>query len=262
MHMNQDWNPQHYQRFAKERNRPPAELLARIAHIKAQRITDLGCGSGSSTTLLRQAWPQAEITGVDSSPAMLAAAREKLSDCRFVLQDFHDWQPETPQDIVFANASLQWSDTPQTLLPHLIRQLEQGGVLAVQMPDNLDEPSHLLMRETAALPEWRHLTQAADSRPPVWDVRRYYDLLAEQGCETDIWRTVYYHVLPDTEAIADMFASTAMRPYLACLDETQQRGFMQAYIEGLNRHYPRRHDGNILLALPRIFIVAHKGKAV
>lgn len=260
--MSKDWNPQHYQRFEKERNRPPSELLARIAHIQAQRITDLGCGSGSSTALLRQAWPQAEITGVDSSPAMLAAAQEKLPDCRFVLQDFHDWQPEAPQDIVFANASLQWSDTPQTLLPHLIRQLNQGGVLAAQMPDNLNEPSHFLMRNTAALPQWKELTQAADSRPPVWDVSCYYDLLVMQGCDVDVWRTVYYHVLPDSAAIADMFASTALRPYLACLDEAQQGEFMQAYIEQLNQHYPRRHDGNVLLALPRMFIVAHKGQAV
>lgn len=260
--MDKDWDPQHYQRYEKERNRPPAELLARIAHIKARRITDLGCGAGSSTALLRQAWPQAEITGVDSSPAMLAAARAKLPDCRFVQQDFHDWQPEMPQDIVFANASLQWSATPQTLLPHLIRQLEQGGVLAAQMPDNLDEPSHLLMRETAALPKWKHLTQAAESRPPVWNVRRYYDLLTAQGCRVDVWRTVYYHVLPDTAAIADMFAATALRPYLACLDKTQQEEFMRAYVAQLNQYYPRQQDGNVLLALPRMFIVAHKGQAV
>ena len=37
-----------------------------------------------------------------------------------------------------------------TLYPHLVNQLVPGGTLAVQTPDNLDEPAHRLARGAAA----------------------------------------------------------------------------------------------------------------
>lgn len=260
--MKPDWNPQHYLRYEHERNRAAADLLAQIAHIPARHIADLGCGAGNSTALLRRNWPSAQITGIDTSPAMLHAARQKLPDCTFVRQDFHEWQPETPPDLIFANASLQWSDSPETLLAHLIAQLAEGGVLAAQMPDNLEEPSHRLIRATAAAPHWQNRTAAAQTRPPMPAAGQYYRWLVQNGCQTDLWRTTYYHPLPDTAAIADMFAATAMRPYLDCLDAQQQAAFRLEYTEKLEQHYPPQPDGKVLLAVPRLFFVARKtGKA-
>ena len=79
-----DWNPSLYLQFGAERTRPAAELLARIAHHPVALAVDLGCGPGNSTALLRHAWPEATIIGVDNSPAMLEEAAQRLPDCRFV----------------------------------------------------------------------------------------------------------------------------------------------------------------------------------
>lgn len=256
--MKNDWQPQDYLRFEQERNRPAAELLARIAHRAAQHITDLGCGAGNSTALLREAWRDAHITGVDTSPAMLAAARERVPSCDFVQQDFHDWQSDVPQNVIFANASLQWSSAPDKLFSHLVQQLANGGVLAVQMPDNLQEPSHRMMAAVAAQDEWREYMNEVGSRPNMLKVIDYYDLLVKLGCRVDIWHTIYYHVLPSVEQIAQMFGSTALRPYLNQLNDEQAIEFKQQYIEKLKPHYPTRHDGQILLAVPRLFLVAEK----
>jgi trans-aconitate 2-methyltransferase len=103
-----DWNPSLYLQFASERTRPAAELLARVAKPSAKHIADLGCGPGNSTELLRGAWPDAVITGVDNSPAMLDKAQKALPDCQFVNADIGAWQPEQPLDVLYANASLQW----------------------------------------------------------------------------------------------------------------------------------------------------------
>lgn len=70
-----DWNPSLYLHFAAERSRPAVELLARVPLENVEYVADLGCGPGNSTALLQQRWPAARITGIDSSPAMIAEAR-------------------------------------------------------------------------------------------------------------------------------------------------------------------------------------------
>lgn len=80
----QDWNPALYLRFANERTRPAAELLARVpsslhSPARSLHIVDLGCGPGNSTELLVERFPGADVLGVDNSEAMLETAR---ASCR------------------------------------------------------------------------------------------------------------------------------------------------------------------------------------
>lgn len=186
-----DWNPSLYLHFAAERSRPAVELLARVPLENIEYVADLGCGPGNSTALLHQRWPAAKITGIDSSPAMVAEARSALPDCQFVEADIRNWQPEQTLDLIFANASLQWLPDHYELFPHLVSLLNSHGVLAVQMPDNWLEPTHVLMREVA----WEQ-NYPDRGREPLAGVHAYYDILSEAGCEVDIWRTTYYNTEP------------------------------------------------------------------
>lgn len=255
----QDWNPGLYRQFESERTRPARELLERVPLKDVGTATDLGCGPGNSTELLVQQWPQAEVTGLDSSEAMLEQARERLPGCHFQHADIRTWQAEQPQQLIYANASLQWLTGHDTLLPHLVEQLAAGGALAIQMPDNLDEPSHRLMREVAATSRWQPLisAQIAD-RKRLLSTNQYYDLLSEAGCQVDIWRTTYYHPMADAQAIISWLSATGLRPFLAALDDNQQADFLRDYHQALLSAYPARSDGQVLLAFPRLFIVAVK----
>ena len=73
---------------------------------------------------------------------MLAAARARLPGVRFEEADIAAWDDPGAVDLIFANASLQWLPDHGALLPALLARLAPGGSLAVQMPDNLDEPTH------------------------------------------------------------------------------------------------------------------------
>lgn len=248
-----DWNPSLYLQYATERSRPAAELLSRVALENVRSVVDLGCGPGNITALLHQRWPTAKTTGVDSSPAMLNEARNALPDCYFIEADISQFQPEHPVDLLYANASLQWVPDHYELFPHLVSQLSHNGVLAVQMPDNWLEPTHVLMREVAYEQDYPDR-----GRAPLPGVHAYYDILTEAGCDVDIWRTTYYHIMDSHQAIIDWVSSTGLRPWLQDLSESEQRHYLARYHELLQDQYPLQENGNILLAFPRLFIVARR----
>lgn len=254
-----DWNPDLYRQFEAERTRPAAELLARAIHPNAKFITDLGCGPGNSTELLRHAYPDALLTGIDSSQAMLEQARDRLPSCRFELADIREWRPQQQQDIIYSNASLQWVTGHEHLLPHLMQQLATEGILAIQMPDNLEQPSHYLMQKVAENSLWKaEIGRMENLRNPLLTTEQYYDLLASQGALVDIWRTTYYHVMSSAKAIVDWLSATGLRPFLAPLDDARQDLFLAQYLHELEQVYLPRADRSVLLAFPRLFIIARK----
>lgn len=253
-----DWNPALYARYEDERTRPAAELLARVPLQAPARIVDLGCGSGNSTELLAQRYPAAETLGIDTSPAMLDSARERLPALRFELGDIAAWNPPQPVDLAYANASLQWVPGHEQLFPRLLAALAPGGVLAVQMPDNLDQPSHAAMREIAADPRYAaQIGDAAALRSRILPAEGYYDLLARDA-EVDVWRTIYCHRMDDPAAIVQWLRATGLRPFLDRLDAPLQAQFLADYERRIDAAYPARADGRRLLAFPRLFVVARR----
>lgn len=254
-----DWDPALYQRFESERTRPAVELLARVSHPAPRHIVDLGCGNGNSTQLLLERFPQSQLIGLDNSEAMLASARKRLPGVPFVQADIADWAPTVAPDLIFANASLQWVAGHAGLFARLMRCLAPGGVLAVQMPDNLDQPSHQLMRELASQSAWRdQLAHAADQRAALLSVEAYYDLLAPMACRVDIWHTAYRHVMPSVQAIVEWLESTGLKPFLDPLPAVLRDAYLQAYTQRIGEAYTKRADGHRLFAFPRLFIVAQR----
>ncbi|MET7245686.1 trans-aconitate 2-methyltransferase [Methylobacterium sp. EM32] len=254
-----DWDAGQYLKFADERTRPAADLLGRVPLSAPARVVDLGCGPGNSTALLAARFPTATITGLDSSPAMLEEARRTLPGVTFVEADLAAWEPETAPDLIFANAVLQWLPDHARLLPRLAGFLAPGGCLAVQMPDNLDEPSHRVMREVAQEPPFRNaLAGAAGARTALGSFQDYDAWLSRAGCTVDLWRTAYVHPLQGHRGIVEWVRSTGLRPFLAPLSTEQRAEYLARYEAALRRAYPAQGDGRVLLPFPRLFIVARR----
>ncbi|MFK0093614.1 trans-aconitate 2-methyltransferase [Pseudomonas sp. NPDC090592] len=254
------WSATQYSLFEDERTRAVRDLLAAIPSRPVRHATDLGCGPGNSTEVLLQRYPDAQVTALDSDADMVAKARERKRLCiprvRTLIADISGWSAPEPQDLILANASLQWVPDHASLYPHLVRQLSEGASLAVQTPDNLDEPAHRQLREIASRGPWA--AKFADFHlPPRHSAAFYYDLLSPLCARVDVWRTTYHHPLPGgAEAVVEWFKGSALRPYLARLDEQEQADFLQMYLQAMQQGYPPATDGKVLLPFPRLFVIA------
>lgn len=252
------WSASKYSAFEQERTRPVRDLVAALPLQDVRVAIDLGCGPGNSTEVLAARFPQARVTGLDSSEDMLAAARKRLPDTHFELADIATWDPAESFDVILANASLQWLPDHAALYPRLVSRLAPGGSLAVQTPDNLEEPAHRLAREVAADEPWASKIGGIQ-HPARHDAAFYFQLLKPLCTHVDVWRTTYFHPLAGgSEAVVEWFKTSALRPYLAPLDEEQKAAFLARYLAAIAEAYSALADGTVLLPFPRLFIVASR----
>lgn len=254
------WSARQYTSFEAERTRPVRDLLHAVATDPVHRAVDLGCGPGNSTEVLAARFPGAVVSGLDSSSDMIAAARVRLPDVRFDLAGIEDWSDPGPFDVILANAVLQWLPHHETLLPQLVGKLAPGGSLAVQMPDNLDEPAHQLMRDVAASGRWKQkLAGSAGARAQRRGADWYYTLLRDRAGAVDVWRTTYYHVLTGgTDAVVEWFKGSGLRPFLAPLDPHEATDYLAEYRALLADAYKPLPDGTVLLPFPRLFLIVRR----
>jgi trans-aconitate 2-methyltransferase len=250
------WDPSQYLKFSDHRLRPAIDLMARIPLAAPRSIYDLGCGPGNITRLLAERWPDAAVTGVDSSADMLAKAEREAPDVTFQLADITYWSPPAPADLLFSNAALHWLDDHAVLLPRLISHLAPGGMIAIQMPANHASPSHLLMEEVAADDRWcAKLAALRQVYRSVEAPESYYRMLAPLLRDLDIWETTYLHVLGGENPVVEWTKGTALRPYLDALAGPERGAFLAAYQARIAAAYPKQPDGNTLLPFRRLFLV-------
>ena len=253
------WDPGVYLHFANQRTQPAIDLIARIRLTHPARVIDLGCGPGNSTAVLRERWPNADITGLDSSADMLAAATQAHPTGKWMLADAASWQATLPIDLVFSNAALQWIPNHAALFTHLMTQVAPNGALAVQVPAHYASPIHQVTLEVANDPVWRRLMDEPQRALTYETPAFYYAILQPFAADIDIWETEYYHIVDNAQAIVTWFRGTGLRPFLEALETAEQRQqFEQRVLEGYTQAYPPQADGRILFPFRRLFMVAYR----
>ena len=250
------WSPDVYLTYADHRGRPFHDLLGRVGATAPRRVADLGCGPGNLTATLTDRWPGAIVEAWDSSPEMVAAARDHGVEAH--PGDVRNWTPAPDTDVVVSNATLHWVPEHPQLVLQWAQQLSPGSWIAFQVPGNFDAPSHVAVRQLATSRPWSKLLNEFPfgEDEVVQQPVGYAGLLRDAGCAVDAWETTYVHELTGEKPILEWIAGTALRPVRSSLTDVQWERFCAELIPMLDEAYPRRADGTTFFPFRRIFVVA------
>ena len=152
-----------------------AHVAELVESYQPQSVVDVGCGPGYLLTLLREALPNADLVGVDYSPAMLDLVPAGIPTQEAALSD---WALEGGRDfdVVVMTFVLRDQPQPDVVLEQVKRRLKSGGrlvVLETQTPrgfraTGFDLYFHRWMPwwgRTRLAPDW---SGPADQHPYRW----------------------------------------------------------------------------------------------
>ena len=101
-----------------------AAAAAEAGRFERPRILDVGCGAGATSLALAEAFPEAEITGIDLSETLVAAARERAGEGsanpRFEVADAARWAPgRAGLDLIVSRHGVMFFADPVGAFAHL-----------------------------------------------------------------------------------------------------------------------------------------------
>jgi trans-aconitate 2-methyltransferase len=223
------WDPEQYRLFGEERAQPFWDLVGLLRRPPAGfgRCVDLGCGSGELTAAVTERLGIEEMVGIDSSDAMLNAARQAVGcgddRLRFARGDVGKWTSRSDHDLVLANASMHWVPDHPGVLARWWAALAPGGQLAVQVPANADHPAHRIADQVAA---GEPFLSAFNCLPPQDPVARnvlapeqYATVLDELGAtEQHVRLQVYPHRLESSASVVEWIRGSSLTRFTKLLD--------------------------------------------
>lgn len=263
-----DWDPELYNKFRSYRAEPFEAIMARLEPGgAAERIVDLGCGTGEHTVEIARRFAAGGFTvGIDSSPAMIdralklheglePALRERLS---FVLGDIREFNARREYSMIFSNAALQWLSEHRGVFSRCFEALLPGGRLVVQMPANDHETAQVTLDAMAHEEPWR--VALAGVKPPSSTVgapEAYTRMLGEIGFDgIDCYYHMFHHPMDSPAEIVEWCRATVLRRYLDLLDAAAREPFVEALTARLERAYGTR--GPLSFNFRRLFIWARR----
>lgn len=256
-----DWNPELYNRFAEARKRPFLDLISLLPPGIGGKLVDLGCGDGANTAVAAEHVGAASVVGVDSSPAMLDKARATGLDASWVEADLREALADAgAAQLLLSNATLQFVDDHEAVVPQLLNAVAPGGWIAVHIPYNHIARTHLLLAAAAESDEFSESFGGFKKAWPQLRPEAYQQMLADAGFEfVSVQVRTYRAPMDGTDKIVDWIRGGAARPYLAALPEDQHDAFLEKYERLIGYAYPPCDAaGTRLLDYTRLFFVGQR----
>jgi SAM-dependent methyltransferase len=112
---------------------PTRRLLADLPPMQPRYVVDMGCGPGHTAALLQDRFPHSEVTGLDSSPAMVEEARGRVATAWFTVADVTE-PLRLPADVVYARLLLGHLVDPGLALARWAAAIRPPGLIVCEEP--------------------------------------------------------------------------------------------------------------------------------
>jgi malonyl-CoA O-methyltransferase len=235
-----------YDEYAVVQKRMAQRMMKTLSKrsVKAERILEIGCGTGYLTQLLAERYPSARITAVDLAENMVQAARERLghlATIRFLIGDAETMEWDETFDLIVSNATVQWFGAPEHSFRTLSDHLQPGGwiVFSTFGPDTFQE-LHQQFREVEhalRLPSGMHGLRLRS--PAEWEI-----ILRDAGL-ADVESIVCSHRMeyPDCYAFLQSIKQTgASYSVSSAVSLSAQHRLLREVVRRYNQVY-RSKDG-------------------
>lgn len=149
-----------YDSVAELQRQVGSYLLSTLPAVQAQRVLDLGCGTGYFASYLQQHYPQSMLLGLDLAEGMASYASQHHHADAWLCADAEQLPLcDNAVDVIFSSLAIQWCEDNQALFAEIYRTLKPGGyfVFSTLGPNTL----HELRRAWLAADNYIHVNRFA-----------------------------------------------------------------------------------------------------
>ncbi len=227
------WDGSSYDRISAVMQSMGLEVLSRLELDGDETVIDAGCGSGRVTETLIARLPRGRVVGVDESPSMIEAARERLGgDVELRVADLLELEVQEPVDAILSTATFHWIADHERLFARLRACLRPGGRLLAQCGG---EGNITGLRARAMVPGGREpFAGHLRSFEPPWNYagpeQTRERLLAAGFAEAECWLTP---APQQPEHPREFLQTIVLQPYVHALPEELRETFMDAVMQEL-----------------------------
>jgi len=257
-----DFDSRQYRAASAHQQEWGDRLIAELRLRGHERILDLGCGDGRLTARLAELVPEGHVVGIDSSPGMIAAAREHTGcNVEFRLLDINDMDFDGAFDVLFSNATLHWVEDHRGLLISSYRALRPGGVARYNFAAH-GNCAHLVTVLRAVMSEPPYARHFRDFRWP-WhmpQIAEYRALVAASPFrESKVWGENADRHFPDRDSMIAWVDQPSLVPFLPHVLERERAAFRDLVVTRM-LVATLQPDGQCFETFRRVNLLARRGE--
>ena len=231
--MTRDWDAAAYDQVAAPQTRWGSAVVDRLDLVGDERVLDAGAGTGRVTEHLARRLPRGRVIALDASPAMIAAARERLARfgdrIDYLVADLGAPLPVSPPvDAIVSTATFHWVPDHDALFRHLAAVLRPDGQLVAQFggAGNIARVVRVLATIGDGWPGPAHFESAAATTAR---------LEAAGFVDVEAWLTREPTSFEPGEPFVTFLATVVLGPHLDRLRERDRRPFAEEVARRLGR---------------------------
>ncbi|MBL1276149.1 MAG: methyltransferase domain-containing protein [Ectothiorhodospiraceae bacterium] len=235
---NFQWNAVDYAANSSAQFEWGRELIESLDLASHESVLDVGCGDGKLTALIAQQVDSGSVTGVDSSPEMVALAQRtwgREKNMAFACMDAQNLAfagNSSNFDVVFSNAVLHWVPDHRAVLAGIRRALKPNGRLLLQMPATGNCARFIeAVDRVREMPRWRRLFHDFTFPWCFSAMDDYTHWLSDAGFETQRIATINKDMCHEGPEPLAGWMRTTWLPYLQRLPNAERDPFVNAVVE-------------------------------